>query len=234
MSVPTTIVTGASRGIGATICDHLSGIGHDVIGVARTPMERFTGHFYVADLADEADTAKVFAHILDKHPIDNLVNNAGIASRASLEDVALQDVRTMMTINVEATIQCAQLVLPQMRARGSGRIVNMASRALLGRERTSVYAASKAAVEALTRSWAIELGDEGITVNAVAPGVIDSPMFARNNPADAPATQALMQRIPMHRTGQAREVAAAVAYFLSDDAGYTTGQTLYVCGGWSI
>ncbi|MDE8654517.1 SDR family oxidoreductase [Novosphingobium album (ex Liu et al. 2023)] len=232
--MPTTIVTGASRGIGTVICDYLARRGHHVIGLARGRPEGFAGSFYAADLTDEAETADTLARILAEHEVDNLVNNAGKADRKAIEDISLAGARDMMELNVMATIQCTQAVVAGMKRRGAGRIVNMASRALLGRERTAVYAASKAAVEALTRSWALELGGHGITVNAVAPGVIDSAMFRQNNPADSPETAKLLDRIPLHRTGQPAEVAAAVAYFLSPDAGYTTGQTLFVCGGWSV
>lgn len=232
--MPTTIVTGASRGIGAVICGYLAERGHHVIGLSRQEPEGFRGTFFRADLADEAETKAAMARILAEHQVDNLVNNAGKASRQPIEEIVLDEVRDMMELNVMATIQCSQAVVAQMKQRGAGRIVNMASRAMLGRERTSVYAATKAAVEGLTRSWAIEFGGDGITVNAVAPGVIDSEMFRRNNPAGSPETAKLLDRIPLHRTGQPAEVAAAVAYFLSEDAAYTTGQTLYVCGGWSI
>jgi 3-oxoacyl-[acyl-carrier protein] reductase len=232
--MPTTIVTGASRGIGASICSYLSSHGHDVIGVARRPAEGFFGKFYVADLANETELDEVFARITAENQIDCLVNNAGRASRQALDEVKLPELRDMFALNVQAIVQCAKHVVPQMRARGKGRIVNMASRALLGRTRTSIYAATKAAVQSLTRSWAIELAQSGITVNAVAPGVINSEMFVRNNPPEDPETLKLMELIPMRRPGEPVEIAAAVAYFLSEEAAYTTGQTLYVCGGWSI
>lgn len=232
--MPTTIVTGASRGIGLVISEHLADLGHDVIGVARRAVDNFKGLFYTADLADESDAARVLSQILRDHSVDNLVSNAGLSRRHSLEDIPLSELREMMALNIQATVQCAQYVVPQMKARGKGRIVNVASRAMLGREQTSAYAATKAATEALTRSWAIELAEFGVTVNAVAPGAIASQMFERNNPVGTPERDKLMDRIPMHRLGQPREVASAIAYFLSDDAAYTTGQTLYICGGWSI
>lgn len=205
-----------------------------MIGVARQPAAGFIGKFYVADLANEAALDEIFTRITAENQIDCLVNNAGRASRQTLDEVKLTEFRDMFALNVQATVQCAKHVVPQMRARGKGRIVNMASRALLGRTKTSIYAATKAAVQALTRSWAIELAASGITVNAVAPGVVQSEMFMRNNPPDDPETLKLMELIPMRRAGDPAEIAAAVAYFLSDEAAYTTGQTLYVCGGWSI
>ncbi|WP_404478873.1 SDR family oxidoreductase [Novosphingobium sp. BL-52-GroH] len=232
--MPTTLVTGAGGTLGTALCAYLAERGHHVIGVARRPIPDFAGDFYSADLADDVSTAAAMAAILADHRVDNLVNNAGASDRAALEDVDLAAVRTMYELNVNATIKVTQAVLPAMRANGRGRIVNMCSRAMLGRERTSIYASSKAAVESLTRSWALEFADSAITVNAVAPGFIHSEMFVRNNPPDSPQTQKDMSRVPLGRLGQGGEVAAAVNYFLSDEAGYTTGQTLFVCGGWSI
>ncbi|WP_404477534.1 SDR family oxidoreductase [Novosphingobium sp. BL-52-GroH] len=232
--MPTTLVTGAGGTLGTAICSDLTARGHEVIGIARRPIAEFAGVFYSVDLANAASTEAALAGILAEHRIDNLVNNAGASGRAALEDVDIDAAHAMYELNVHATVRVTKALLPTMRANGRGRIVNMCSRAMLGRERTSIYASSKAAVEGLTRSWAIEFADSAITVNAVAPGFIYSEMFERNNPPDSPQTQRDLSRVPLGRLGQADEVAAAVAYFLSDEAGYTTGQTLYVCGGWSI
>jgi len=135
---------------------------------------------------------------------------------------------------MRAAIQCAQAVLPAMLNARFGRIVNITSRALLGRANTSSYSAAKAGLVAITRSWALELADKNITVNAVGPGPTETDMWNKNNPPDAPATRAHIARIPMGRMGQPDEIAGAVAYFMSEEASFTTGQHLFVCGGLSI
>jgi 3-oxoacyl-[acyl-carrier protein] reductase len=97
-----------------------------------------------------------------------------------------------------------------------------------------VYGATKAALASLTKSWALELAKDGITVNTIAPGPVATEMFYKDNPPDEPATKAFLAAIPVGRIGKPADVAAAVAFFVSDDASFITGQTLYVCGGLSI
>jgi NAD(P)-dependent dehydrogenase (short-subunit alcohol dehydrogenase family) len=115
-----------------------------------------------------------------------------------------------------------------------GRIVNITSRALLGRATTSSYTAAKAGLAAMTRSWALELADKNITVNAVGPGPTETEMWNKNNPPESPATRAHIARIPMQRLGRPEDIAGAVSYFMSEEAGFTTGQHLFVCGGLSV
>jgi NAD(P)-dependent dehydrogenase (short-subunit alcohol dehydrogenase family) len=121
-----------------------------------------------------------------------------------------------------------------MAARGRGRIVNIGSKAQQGRAGVSAYAAAKAGLQAMTVSWALELARQGVTVNLVAPGAIETQMFKRNNPAGSLRRAATEAAVPMGRLGRPEDVAAAVAFFLCDQANYITGQTLYVCGGWSV
>jgi NAD(P)-dependent dehydrogenase (short-subunit alcohol dehydrogenase family) len=105
---------------------------------------------------------------------------------------------------------------------------------MLGRKNSSVYAAAKAGLVGFTKSWAIELAPSSITVNCVAPGPIETEMFNRNNPIGSPGRKSMLDAIPMSRLGDPREVASAVIYFLSKSASFTTGQTIFVCGGASI
>jgi NAD(P)-dependent dehydrogenase (short-subunit alcohol dehydrogenase family) len=121
-----------------------------------------------------------------------------------------------------------------MKQRGFGRIVNIASRVALGRGGLTMYGASKAAVIGFTRGWALELARFGITVNCVAPGPIDTPSLAETAPPDSDARKNILAGVPMGRVGLPQEVAAAVCYFAATDAGFTTGQTLYVCGGATV
>ncbi|MEO7243786.1 MAG: SDR family oxidoreductase, partial [Rubrivivax sp.] len=146
----------------------------------------------------------------------------------------------ILALNCRAALDCTQALLPGIRAArhpdgaAAGRIVNIASRSLLGRVEGSMYAAAKAALVGFTRSWALELAAEGVTVNCVAPGPVATEMFEHNNPPGDPRRDRLLGAVPMRRLGSPAEVAAAVAFFLSAEAGFTTGQTLFVCGGASI
>ncbi len=230
-----TLITGATRGIGRAIADRLAAQGHRIIGIARSAADSgFPGEAFTADLTDRDSVMRALAGITRRHAVNGLVNNAGINHLQRLEEIDLAKFDEVVSVNLRAAIQCAQAVLPAMLDARFGRIVNITSRALLGRPRSSSYAGAKAALVAMTRSWALELADKGITVNAVGPGPTETEMWNRNNPPDSPATRAHIAAIPMGRLGQPDEVAAAVAYFMSQEAGFTTGQHIFVCGGLSL
>jgi 3-oxoacyl-[acyl-carrier protein] reductase len=229
-----TLVTGATRGIGRAIVDHLSTLGEEVVGLSRTPDRHFPGSLVLVDLAKEEETAAALDRVLRNHEISKLVNNAGSGHRQNLVDLNISDMRETFSLNVQAAAQCAQACVPPMIARGSGRIVSIGSRAMLGRPGFSSYAGAKAALVGMTMCWALELAGKGITANVVAPGAIETEMLARNNPYGSDRRKSLEASIPLGRTGSTSEVAAAVSYFLSDQAAYTTGQVLFVCGGWSF
>jgi NAD(P)-dependent dehydrogenase (short-subunit alcohol dehydrogenase family) len=230
----TTLVTGATKGIGRAICERLRRDGHDVVGIARSEDPSFPGKLYLGDLGDEAATAAVMDKILAEHQIHNLVNNAGASAFGPLKDFSIPELWRMMEMNVRAAAQVTKACVTQMIGRKKGRIVNITSVAELGRAGTPGYSASKAALNAMTRSWALEFAADGITVNSVSPGVTATEMFNRNNPPGHPRRQAVQDFIPMHRLAEPREIAGAVMYFLADDSSYTTGQTLFVTGGWEI
>jgi 3-oxoacyl-[acyl-carrier protein] reductase len=230
-----TLVTGATRGIGRAICEKLAAQDHRIVGIARARGDSgFPGEVFAADLLDEQSVKRALADIVQRYEVTGLVNNAGLNHIQKLGEIDLAKFDEVIAVNLRAAIQCAQAVLPAMLRAQFGRIVNITSRALLGRATTSSYTAAKAGLAAMTRSWALELADKNITVNAVGPGPTETEMWNKNNPPDSPATRAHIARIPMQRMGRPEEIAGAVAYFMSDEAGFTTGQHLFVCGGLSI
>ena len=151
-----------------------------------------------------------------------------------LEDVTVADLEAVVSLNLRCSIQCAQAVLPAMKAARFGRIVNVASRAALGKELRTVYAATKAGLLGMTKTWALELAAVGITVNAIGPGPIGTELFHQANPADSPKTKAIVEGVPVKRLGTPEDIAHAAAFLLDERAGFVTGQVLYVCGGMTV
>ncbi|MGE0723672.1 MAG: SDR family oxidoreductase [Alphaproteobacteria bacterium] len=234
MTSRTVLITGASRGIGLATAHCFAAAGHRVLGIARTPPEApFPGTFHALDVA-AGDFAGQIAAIVAETPVDVLVNNAGVGRMAPLGEIRLADFDAVVALNLTATMVATQACLPHMRGQRWGRVVNLSSRAALGKEGRTSYAATKAGIMGFTRTWALELAAEGVTVNCVAPGPIDTEMFRRTNPADSPATRAILASLPAKRMGRPEEVAAAIAFFAGEDAGFTTGQVLYVCGGITV
>ncbi len=232
----TVLVTAASRGIGRAVATRLSQDGYTVVTLDRDPpaalLPRET--FVAVDLADAAATTRALAEIVGLHAPTRLVNNAGTVRPASLEEATLEDLQAVVALNLYCSIQCAQALLPAMKAARFGRIVNISSRAALGKELRTVYAATKAGLHGMTRTWALELAAHGITVNAVGPGPIATELFHRVNPADSPRTHAIIDGVPVKRLGTPEDVAHAAACFLDARAGFITGQVLYVCGGMTV
>lgn len=229
-----TLITGATRGIGRAMADLLAAKGEPVVGIARGADPDFPGTLLQADLSDAIERRWVLEEAVSRFDVLRLVNNAGFNQMQSLGEITDDAVASILDLNFVLSIDAAQSVLPRMKEAGIGRIVNIASRSLLARAGGSVYSAAKAGMVGLTRSWALELAAQGITVNCVAPGPVATEMFKRNNPSQLARSQALLNAIPVMRIGTPVEIAHAVDYFLSPYAGYTTGQTLFVCGGASI
>jgi 3-oxoacyl-[acyl-carrier protein] reductase len=235
MSQRVTLVTGVSKGIGKAVAEDMMARGHHVVGMSRSrPGDWFKGTFVAVDFADATATTDVLARVVKEHRVTGLVNNAGISIAKRAENLSLEDIDTVMGVNFRALVQCVQAVLPGMRQVQYGRIVNIGSRAALGREGRIAYGGSKAAVASMTRSLALEVARDGITVNCVAPGPVETELFLQNHPHGSPERQKIAGAIPVQRIGTTQEIAGACAYFLSDQAAYTTGQVLYVCGGLSI
>jgi len=151
-----------------------------------------------------------------------------------LEDVRLEDFDAVMHLNVRCAIQCTQALAPAMRREKFGRIASISSRTALGKTLRTNYAASKAALHGLSRTWALELAADGITVNCVAPGTIETSAFYSNNPPEDPRTRAIIDAIPAGRIGTPADVANGIAFFMDARCSFVTGQVLYVCGGLTI
>lgn len=235
METKTVVITGASRGIGWAASQRLAHAGYHVIGIARTePAENFPGKFFACDLSSESETEHLIKALLDNYHVDALVNNVGAGGPQFLGSIDLDALRALYDINVRTAVQMTQGLLGQMKANTWGRIINLASRAMFGVPGRTSYAAAKCALIGCTRVWALELASFGITVNAIAPGPIETAMFRRIRPMGSQAEKEVLANIPMGRVGQPKEVAAAIEFLLSEDAGFITGQTLCVDGGGSL
>jgi NAD(P)-dependent dehydrogenase (short-subunit alcohol dehydrogenase family) len=224
------LITGGASGIGLAIAEKAASNGWYVVVLDRQPGP--VGKAMIADLSDTADTARALDEALADGPITRLVNNVGAVFPAPLREQSLDDVDRAFALNLRCAVQCTQALLPGMSDAGFGRIVNMASRAALGKELRTAYSASKAGLIGITRVWALELGPEGITVNAIGPGPIATTLFAKAN--DAERTKRITEAIPVRRMGTPADVAHTAAYLLDEQAGFVTGQTIYVCGGLTV
>jgi len=231
------VVTGGSIGIGAEICRQMLEAGYDVVSLARRKPDwthpRLQAH--EVDLLDARAVAQAGSDIAGKYAVTHLVHNAGVIRPASLADTTLEDVQALTQLHIGAAVILAQAFLPAMKAARFGRIVLMSSRGALGLANRTAYGATKAGMIGLARSWAIELAPLGITVNVVAPGPIgDTEMFRSVIPQGDPREQSLAASIPVKRLGRSDDVARAVMFFSDRRNDFTTGQTLYVCGGASL
>ena len=230
------LVTGASRGIGRAIATRLTQDGYRVINFDKSaPPSLLAGEeFHQIDITDHHAVSILMKDITSHIQVLRLVNNAGMIKPGALEDVIEEDFDAVYALNLKAPMVLAQALLPHMRQANFGRIVNIASRAALGKEERTAYAATKAGLIGMTRTWALEMAQFGITVNAIGPGPIATELFTSGNPPNAPKTIKIVESIPVKRMGQPEDIAHAAAYLMDDRSSFTTGQTLYVCGGMTV
>jgi 3-oxoacyl-[acyl-carrier protein] reductase len=232
--VSTAIVTGGSAGIGREIVRRLLEAGREVISLDLKPTDLTRARHVQVDLTDTAATAQAAAEIARSHQVTTVVHNAGVIRPALLPEVKLEDLNALVNLHLSAAILLTQASLPAMKAAGYGRVVLVSSRAVLGLPTRTSYSATKAAMLGMARTWALELAPLGITVNVVAPGPIQTANFHGIVPPGSPQVERIIQAIPVKRLGQPDDVARAVMFFVDRDAGFVTGQVLYVCGGTSV
>jgi len=235
-SLPVALVTGGSAGIGAAICDDLLGIGYYVLNLSRRKPDNERANLLdiQVDLADVEATREVVSELAMKFEITNIVHNAGVIRPALIEDVEIEDVQYVTNLHIMASITLVQAALDAMKRATFGRVVIIGSRAMLGLETRTGYSATKAAQIGMVRTWAMELGKHGVTVNAIAPGPIVTDMFTEVVPEDSDKAKSLAQSLPVKRLGRPGDVSRAVTFLLSPDNGFITGQCIFVCGGASL
>jgi NAD(P)-dependent dehydrogenase (short-subunit alcohol dehydrogenase family) len=233
------VVTGAATGIGEAIAERLAVAGAtvciaDIDGAAAASAAQRIGRgaqSIAVDITDSALVERAVASILEQNEaIDILVNNAGLAGKAApIWEQTNTDWQKVMAVNINGPFYLCRAVIPQMRSRGYGRIVNIASVAgKEGNPNMVAYSASKAALIGLTKSIAKEVASEGICINAVSPAVIRTKILEQLTPDQVAY---MVARIPMKRTGQPEEVAAVVHFLASRDCSFVTGQCYDVSGG---
>ncbi|MFZ4487135.1 MAG: 3-oxoacyl-ACP reductase FabG [Candidatus Nanopelagicales bacterium] len=243
----TVIVTGAARGIGASVARRLSREGHAVAiidldanacqaVVDEIVADGGTAQGFAADVADEASVeAAVQAISREMGPPLVLVNNAGILRDNLLFKMTVDDWDAVMGVHMRGAFLMSRAAQRHMIESGWGRIVNLSSTSALGNRGQANYAAAKAGMQGFTKTLAIELGRYGVTVNAIAPGFIESEMTigtaARIGVPFEDLKAAMVKEIPVGRAGTPDDVSAAVAFFVRDDASFVSGQVLYVAGG---
>lgn len=235
------IVTGAAKGIGKAICQRLLNDGFHVVAVdvdeqagndLLQEMKAKPIEFFNTNISDEKAVKHLFATVWDKHQrIDAVVNNAGIIRDNMIWKMSVTDFDAVINVNLKGTwLMCREAAMV-MKEQSFGRIVNITSRAWLGNRGQSNYAASKAGVVALTRVLTLELGKYNVAVNAVAPGLIDTPLTQKLEPL---VLQQLIDAQPTKSMGTPDDVANTVSFLVNADTMFITGQTIYVDGGKSI
>lgn len=236
MEQMTAVVSGGSSGIGDSICKHLLDADYKVISLSRRVprFEHDNLDYYTVDLMDLQATQDVADEIAAKYSVTSVVNNAGIVNAKILEEATVDDLHGLTNLHVGAAMILTKAALPAMKEAKFGRIVNMSTRAILGLATRTCYSGTKAALVSITKTWAMELGPHGITVNAIAPGPVHSEMFDEVVPEGSDVSKALADLIPVRRIGIPDDVARATLFFLDPKNSYISGQLLFVCGGSSV
>jgi 3-oxoacyl-[acyl-carrier protein] reductase len=229
------LVTGGSAGIGLEVAKRLLEKDYEVLSVDIQPpgLKHPKLEHVELDLTNALATER-FSEKIRNQGITTVIHNAGIIRPALLPDVKLEDLGALVNLHLSAAVLLVQAALPAMKAAHFGRVVLVSSRAVLGLPTRTAYSATKAGMLGMARTWALELAPHGVTVNVVAPGPVKTANFHSIIPEDPAAVAKVEAAIPVKRLGQPGDVARAVLFFADRDAGFVTGQVLYVCGGTSV
>ncbi|MFZ2173632.1 MAG: 3-oxoacyl-ACP reductase FabG [Rhodococcus sp. (in: high G+C Gram-positive bacteria)] len=229
----TAVVTGGSSGIGRGIAERLRKDGYQVAVFDLSPTD--SEYEYKVDVTDRAQIDAALTKVrTELGPVTILVNGAGLELHKRFTNIDFDTWQRVIDVNLHGVYHCTQAVLPDMLEAGWGRIVNISSSSThSGQPFMSAYVAAKSAVNGLTKSLALEYGPSGITVNAVPPGFVDTPMLRRSEEKGmlGGTVEEHIQRTPVRRVGRPEDIAAACSFFISEEAGYITGQILPVSGG---
>jgi 3-oxoacyl-[acyl-carrier protein] reductase len=253
MTLPTTapqapirsaFITGAAGGIGHGIAVHLAELGYRVAlsDISESALDRLAADIgergtadvatFRADIADPVSARQAVTSATERFGgLDVLVNCAGILKDARLDRMTAEAFRAVLDVNLIGMLNTTASALPALRRSGSGRVVSLTSRAWLGNFGSVNYATSKGGIAGVSRSLALALAADGITVNCIAPGFVETPM---SNSLPENILERVRSSIPVSRVGRPADVAHTVAFLAAAEAGYITGQTITVCGGRSI
>lgn len=236
------VVTGAGKGLGRAIAERffaacaekviLLDVDGDLVCTTAREIDPEGERTWAAacDVSDPACVERVFAQIQEQFGrVDILVNNAGITRDAMFHKMSNEQFDQVLKVSLYGTFYCSRQVVDGMRSRGWGRIINMSSLANRGNVGQANYSAAKAGIVGLTKTMAMELGRNGITVNCLAPSLINTDMI-KTVPENLKA--AMVKNVPAKRLGEPEEVASAVAYLAEEEAGYINGQCIKITGGW--
>jgi 3-oxoacyl-[acyl-carrier protein] reductase len=230
----TILITGASKGIGRALSEKLAASGLRGGNCAERRRSHVPRNARPSRSGRSPRDGRCTPDLTARFSFDGVVNNVGFVRLGRIGEIDIDQLEESFQRNLTPAVQTVQAALPAMRGKNWGRVINLSSLTILGVADRTAYAGAKSAISSFTRTWALELAQYGITVNAVAPGSTETEMFRTTTPAGSEAERRFLSMIPMKRLGKPEEIAALIAFLLSEEAGFITGQTLFADGGASI